>query len=45
MNVANGNFVKDNAKVLDLLEDHNVIIGDPEDIFHLDWSSKWNEDS
>mgnify|MGYP003980195719 CR=1 FL=1 len=33
-----------NAKVFDLLEDHNVIVGDPEDIVHLDWSTNWSED-
>ncbi|MBT4290882.1 MAG: type II toxin-antitoxin system Phd/YefM family antitoxin [Deltaproteobacteria bacterium] len=33
-----------NVKVFDLLENHDVIIGDPEDIVHMDWSTNWNEE-
>lgn len=30
---------------LDLLEPHaDCIIGDPEDIVHMDWSKEWQED-
>lgn len=28
-------------KKLDRLEPHAVIIGDPEDLVHLDWSREW----
>ena len=30
-----------NTNVFDLLEDHDTIVGDAEDIVHMDWSGEW----
>ncbi|MEW5815872.1 MAG: type II toxin-antitoxin system Phd/YefM family antitoxin [Spirochaetota bacterium] len=36
-------IVPDNAPSrLERLERHDAIIGDPEELVHLDWSSSWN---
>ena len=36
-------IVPDNAPSrLERLERHDAIIGDPEELVHMDWSSSWN---
>jgi len=42
----NGKILKiipEKINKLNNLEKHDVIIGDPEEIVHMDWSSEWHE--
>lgn len=43
----NGKILKiipEKINKLNNLEKHDVIIGDPEEIVHMDWSSEWHEE-
>ena len=28
----------------DRLEEHSIVVGDPEDIIHIDWTDEWSGD-
>jgi prevent-host-death family protein len=34
---------KPKSKLQKLAKNPNIIVGDPEDIVHMDWSSEWSE--
>ena len=32
---------KEPANILDRLDEHQITVGDPEDLVHVDWSGEW----